>query len=108
MLFQSLRAFCKAPGGAGSISRYLEALVRETRVSERFAYGFQTEIHVADESLTKFKRPAAFQDKMVERNIHRPARGAKELPYLHQHRRHLRPERHVRHQVTLWDTNVMK
>jgi len=49
MLLQSLRALCKAPGGAGSIWKYLEALVRATGVSGRFAYGFRTELHFADE-----------------------------------------------------------
>jgi hypothetical protein len=49
MLLQSLRALCKAPGGAGSIWKYLEALVRATAVSGRFAYGFQTDLHFADE-----------------------------------------------------------
>jgi hypothetical protein len=48
MLLHSLRAFCKAPGGAGSIWKYLEALARATGVSERFAYGFRTELHFAD------------------------------------------------------------
>jgi len=48
MLLQSLRALCKAPGGAQSIREYLEAVVRATRVSGRFAYGFQTELHFAD------------------------------------------------------------
>jgi len=48
MLLHSLRALCKAPGGAGSIWKYSEALARATGVSERFAYGFRTEIHYAD------------------------------------------------------------
>jgi len=48
MLLQSLSALCKAPGGAGSIWEYLEAVVRATRVSGRFAYGFRTELHFAD------------------------------------------------------------
>jgi len=48
MLLQSLRALCKAPGGAGSIWKYLEALARATGVSGRFAYGFRTELHFAD------------------------------------------------------------
>jgi hypothetical protein len=48
MLLRSLRAPCKAPGGAGSMWKYLEALVRATGVSGRFAYGFQTELHFAD------------------------------------------------------------
>jgi hypothetical protein len=47
-LLHSLRAFCKAPGGAGSIWKYLEAVARATGVSERFAYGFRTELHFAD------------------------------------------------------------
>jgi len=49
MLMQSLTVLCKAPGGAGSIWKYLEALVRATRLSRRFAFGFQTELHFADE-----------------------------------------------------------
>jgi hypothetical protein len=48
MLLQSLRALCKAPGGAGSIWKYLAALVRATGVPGRFAYGFWTELHFAD------------------------------------------------------------
>jgi len=50
MLLHSLRALCKAPGGAGSIWKYLEALVRTTRVSARFAYGFRTNLRFADVS----------------------------------------------------------
>jgi hypothetical protein len=49
MLLHSLREFRRAPGGAGSISKYWEALARAWGVSERFAYGFWTELHVADE-----------------------------------------------------------
>jgi len=48
MLLHSLRAFCKAPGAAGSIWKYLEALARATGVSERFPYGFRTELHFAN------------------------------------------------------------
>jgi hypothetical protein len=48
MLLQSLRALCKGPGGAGSIWEYLEAVVRATRVSRMFPYGFQTELHFTD------------------------------------------------------------
>jgi hypothetical protein len=48
MLLHSLRAFCKAPGRVGSIWKYLEALARATGVSQRFAYGFWTELHFAD------------------------------------------------------------
>jgi hypothetical protein len=48
MLLQSLRALCKAQGEAGSIWKNLEALVRATGVSGRFAYGFRTELHFAD------------------------------------------------------------
>jgi len=48
MLLQSLRALCKAPGGAGSIRKHLEALVMATRVSGSSAHGFQTELHVGD------------------------------------------------------------
>jgi hypothetical protein len=49
MLLQSLRALCNAPGGAGSIWKYFEALVRAAGVSGRFAYGFQTDLHFADD-----------------------------------------------------------
>jgi hypothetical protein len=49
MLLQSLRALCLAPGGPGSIWNYLAALVRSTGVSGRFACGFRTDLHFADE-----------------------------------------------------------
>jgi len=48
MLLQSLRVLCKAPGGAGRIWKYLEALVRPSGVSGRFAFGFRTELHFDD------------------------------------------------------------
>jgi hypothetical protein len=48
MLLQSFRALCKAPGGGGSIWKYLEAVVSATGVSGRFAYGFRTKLHFAD------------------------------------------------------------
>jgi len=48
MLLQSLRALSKAPGGPGSIWKYLEALVRATGVSGKFACGFQTILYSAD------------------------------------------------------------
>ena len=48
MLLQSLRAYCKAPGEPGSIWKDLEALVRATGESRRFACGFQTDLHFAD------------------------------------------------------------
>jgi len=50
MLLQSLRALCKAAGGPGSIWKYLEVLVRATRVSGRFACGFRTDLPFADEA----------------------------------------------------------
>jgi len=49
MLLKSLRVHCKAPGGPGSIWKYLETLVRATGVSGRFGCGFQTDLHFADE-----------------------------------------------------------
>jgi hypothetical protein len=49
MLLQSLRALYKAPAGAGSIWKYLEALPRATGVSGRLAYGFWTEFQFADD-----------------------------------------------------------
>jgi len=51
MLLHSLKALCKAPGGAGSIWECLEAVVRATRLSGRVAYGFWTELHYADENI---------------------------------------------------------
>jgi len=48
MLLQSLRVLCKAPGGAGSIWKYIEALVRAIGVSGRFTFGFRTNLHFAD------------------------------------------------------------
>jgi len=48
MLLQSLRALCEAPGGPGSIWKDLEALVRATGESGRFACGLRTDLHFAD------------------------------------------------------------
>jgi hypothetical protein len=48
MLWQRLRELCKSPVGAGSSWENLEAVVRATRVSGRFAYGFRTELHFSD------------------------------------------------------------
>jgi len=48
MLLQSLRALCLAPGGSGSVGKYLEALVTSTEVSGRIACCFRTELHFAD------------------------------------------------------------
>ena len=50
MLLQSLRAPCLAPGGSGSIKKYLETLLRSPRVSRRIACCVQTDLHFADES----------------------------------------------------------
>jgi hypothetical protein len=54
MLLHSLRALCKAPGGAGSIWKYLEVLPGATGVSGRFGYGFRTELHFANVKLYYF------------------------------------------------------
>jgi len=51
MLLQSLRALCFAPGGPGSIWNYLGAPVRTTGLSGRFACGFRTDLHFADEGI---------------------------------------------------------
>jgi len=48
MLVHSLRVLFKFSGGAGSIWTYFEVLVRTTRVSGRFAFGFWTDLHFAD------------------------------------------------------------
>ena len=48
MLLQSLRALCLAPGGSGSIWKYLEALVRLPGVCGRVVCSFGTEVHFAD------------------------------------------------------------
>ena len=73
MLLQSLRALCKAPGGAGSIWKYLEALARATGVSGRFAYGFRTELHFAD--VLGFP-PAAVAEEVLPRLGHCPSTPA--------------------------------
>jgi len=49
ILSQSLRALGLAAGGPGSIWKYLDALVRSTGVSGRFACGSWTDLHFADE-----------------------------------------------------------
>jgi len=49
MLFQSPRALYLAPGRPGSIWKSLEALVRSTGMSGRFACGFQADLYFADE-----------------------------------------------------------
>jgi len=49
MLLQSLRALYLAPGGYGSIQKYLEAMVRLPGVSGRIVCGFQTDLHFADD-----------------------------------------------------------
>jgi hypothetical protein len=48
MLLQSLKALCLAPGGPGSIWKYLDALVTSTGVAGRLACGFGTDIQFAD------------------------------------------------------------
>jgi len=50
MLLQSLRVYCEAPGGPGSIWKSLEALLRDTGVSGSFAFGFRTDLRFADVS----------------------------------------------------------
>jgi len=48
MLLHSLRPLCLAPGGNGSIWKYLDTLVRSTRVSGRFACAFWTNLHFGE------------------------------------------------------------
>jgi hypothetical protein len=48
MLLHSLRALYLAPGGPGSIWKYLAALVTLSGVCERFACGFGTDLHFPD------------------------------------------------------------
>jgi hypothetical protein len=48
MLLQSLSALCQAPGGPGSIWKYLEALVRATGVTGMCVCGLLTDVHFAD------------------------------------------------------------
>jgi len=48
MLLQSLRALCLAPGGPGSNWKYLEELVRSTRVFGGLVCGFQIDLHFAN------------------------------------------------------------
>jgi len=52
MLLQSLRALCLAPGVFRSIWKRLRGLVRLTRVCGRFAWGFRTDLHYADEPIS--------------------------------------------------------
>jgi len=49
MLLQSLRAPYLAPGGPGSIWNYMGVPVWSTGVSRKFACGFRTDLHFADE-----------------------------------------------------------
>jgi len=48
MLLQSLRALCLAPGGSGSIWKYLEALVGCPGVSGRIGCCFRTNLYFPD------------------------------------------------------------
>ena len=48
LLFQSLRPLCSSAGGPESIWKYLEAMVRSTRVSWRLVCGFWTDLSFAD------------------------------------------------------------
>ena len=48
MLLQSLRALCKAPAGAGSIWKDLDALARASGGSGRIVYSFRPELRFAD------------------------------------------------------------
>jgi hypothetical protein len=50
ILLKSLRALCTAAGGAGSMWKYLEELVRATGVAGRVAYGILSVLHYADVS----------------------------------------------------------
>jgi hypothetical protein len=59
MLLRSLRALSKPPGGARSIWKYLEAVVRATGVSGRCAYDFWTELHLADGGFSRSKFDSA-------------------------------------------------
>jgi len=76
ILLQSLSALCKAPGGPGSIWKYLAALVRATGVSGRFGCGFLTNLHFADglrwiTGLTIFKVSLYDIKKAFERMVRR-------------------------------------
>ena len=48
ILLQSLRALCLAPGGPGSIYKYLVVRVMSNRVSGRILFLFETNLHFAD------------------------------------------------------------
>jgi hypothetical protein len=67
MLLQSLRPLWKAPGGAGSTWEYLEAVVRTTRGSGRFAYGFQTELHLAVWQANMANRHSSLPNDIIKR-----------------------------------------
>jgi len=51
MFLQSPREHRNALVGSESIWKYLDPLVRATRVSRRFTCGFQTKLHLANVSL---------------------------------------------------------
>jgi hypothetical protein len=52
VLLQSLRVLSIASQRPGRISKYIEALVRPTGVSRRFACVFLTDLHFADALLS--------------------------------------------------------
>jgi hypothetical protein len=51
MLLRSLGELYLAPGGHRSIWKYLEGLVWSTRVTGRFACGFRSDLHFADDCM---------------------------------------------------------
>lgn len=56
MILDSLRAYCKTPGGPGSILRCSNELVRATGVSGRIVYGVGTNLHFANVGIQSSER----------------------------------------------------
>jgi len=54
-----------APGGSGSVWKYIEALVRSPGVSGRIACGSRTELHFADEAGLPTREPEKTFEEML-------------------------------------------
>ena len=70
MPLQILRTLCLAPGGPGSIWKYLEVLVRATGVLGRFVFGFRTDLHFADIILSCLLVFRCLRSLVLRMNIH--------------------------------------
>ena len=78
MLFQSLRAQCLAPGGPGSIRKYLRALEQSTRGFQRFLCSIRTDLHFADAGMIVL--PLDFVQCVMEFATQHPSKGYHIMP----------------------------